>query len=369
MRLGGQDLEAGLRAANGAAKPSAVVTGLAEPRETTIRVRHLTERGRGAVAGGPAAVPDRAGGLPDRAEAAGAGLHPGSRRRPLDVASEFEDADLARRVGRSVVGAQVDLLASGAISGAFVVERTDDPWLAVNQTVLRIGADAAAAWNVPLVAALPIRMSGFDALEAQRLLVRALAARRPAAWLLMIDGLSEDSSVERIVASLRLALLLQAAGAPVILARAGELRRWSGRWGWRGRSSASGGCCGLRSRTFERPSAGQGRLPDRGRSCRRWPWRRSRRPRLLGAELVAETDCPCGGCAEAETLEARMAGVAEHNGHAVLREAAQLAGRSPAERVAARIGRCRRRRDGPDGSTPIRSRVGCGRGSSVSGGS
>jgi hypothetical protein len=200
------------------------------------------------------------------------------------------------------------------VSGAIVVSRIDDPWLAVNQTLLRIGADAAAAWGVPLIAALPIRMSGFDGLDAQRLLVRALTARRPDAWLLMADRLSEDSGVERIVAALRLALLLQAASAPVILARAGDLRRLAWTLGVAGAEFGLGRMLRFAVPDFRKAKRGPGptpgprmKLPSLVGSA---PFEQARR--LVGAELVLEAECECPGCAGAGTLDARMAAMAEH---------------------------------------------------------
>src|SRR4051812_5232842 len=42
MRLGRADLDFGVRAISAAARPTAVITGLSESRETTGRARHLT---------------------------------------------------------------------------------------------------------------------------------------------------------------------------------------------------------------------------------------------------------------------------------------------------------------------------------------
>jgi hypothetical protein len=334
MRLGRGDLEAGMRAVRAGAKPTAVITGLSEPRDTTVRARQLTRDAEVPWLSDPLLFRTGLDGYRTAPNLQALDYTPGRDGDPYRP-GEFDDADLARRVGRSVVGAQVDLLTAGAVSGAFVVSRIDDPWLAVDQTLLRIGADAAAAWGVPLIAALPIRMSGFDGLEAQRLLVRALAARRPDAWLLMVDGLSEDSGVERIVAALRLALLLQTASAPVILARAGDLRRLAWTLGVAGAEFGLGRMLRFAVPDFRKAKRGPGPTPgprvELPSLVGSMPFEQARR--LLGAELVAEAECECPGCAGAGTLDARMASIAEHDAHAVLDEAAALASQHPQERV------------------------------------
>ena len=324
-----------MRAAGDRLKPTAVITGLAESRETIVRVRHLTREAEVPWLADPLLFRTGLEGYRTAPKLQALDYTPGRDGDPY-LPAEFDDADLSRRVGRSVVGAQVDLLATGAISGAFTVSRIDDPWLAVNQTLLRIGADAAAAWSVPLVAALPIRMSGFDELEAQRLLVRALAARRPDAWLLMADGLVEDSGVERIVATLRFALLLQAASAPVILARSGDLRRLAWSLGVAGAEFGLGRLLRFAIPDFRKAKRGPGPTPGPrmefpSLACS-LPFEQARR--LLAGDLVAEAECTCPSCADAASLAARMASVAEHDAHMVLREAAALAAQRPDERVA-----------------------------------
>ena len=260
MRLGGKDLDDGMSAINDRTRPSAVITGLGESRETISRARHLASARGTPWLGDPLLFRTGLEGYRTRSSLHDLDYTPGRDGDPYSP-DEFADEDLTRRVGRSVVGAQLDLLAAGAIGGAFVVNRIDDPWLEVNQRLLRVASEAAAAWDVPLIAALPLRMSGFDDLESQRLLVRALMARRPAAWLLMADGLSEDSGVDRILAGLRLALALQAASAPVILARAGDLRRLAWSVGIAGAEFGLGRWLRFAVPDFRKPSRGPGPTP------------------------------------------------------------------------------------------------------------
>jgi hypothetical protein len=334
MRLGRQDLEAGMRAVSQGAVPTAVVTGLGEARDTTTRARLLTRNARVGWFADPLLFRTSLDGYRTAPNLQALDYTPGRDGDPYRYA-EFDDVDLARRVGRSVVGAQVDLLATGAISGAFVIDRIDDPWLGVNQRLLRISADAAQAWGTPVLAALPLRMSGFEQLEEQRLLVRALAARRPSAWLLMADGLSESSSPDRIVATLRLALLLQTAGAPVILARSGDLRRLFWAFGIAGAEFGLGRMLRFSVPDFRKDKRGPGptpgpriELPSLACSV---PVEQGRR--LLEQELIPEADCDCEACSAAGSLAERMTAVAEHDAHIVIAESLDMRGVEPLTRV------------------------------------
>lgn len=323
-----------MRAIAAGARPTAVVTGMSEPNDTTIAARRRSRDCDVGWLADPLLFRTGLRGYRTAPKLEALDYTPGRDGDPYSPA-EFDDADLLRRVGRSVVGAQVDLLASAAFAGAFVIERIDDPWLSVNQRLLRVGADAAAAWDIPYIAPLPARIAGFENLEAQRLLVRALAARQPDAWLLMLDGLSEDSSPERIVAALRLALLLQAGGTPVILSRGGDLRRLFWAFGVAGADFGLGRLLRFAVPDFRKGKGGPGPTPGPRMEL---PSLASSVPfdaacKLIESEVVAEADCACPACRSADSLGARMACCAEHDAHVVLGEADALRNRSPASRV------------------------------------
>lgn len=335
LRLARKDLELGLRAVAAGARPTAVVTGMSEPDDTTVTARRRCRELDVAWLADPLLFRTGVRGYRTAPKLEALDYTPGRDGDPYSAA-EFNDADLLRRVGRSVVGAQVDLLANAAFGGAFVVERIEDPWLSVNQRLLRVGADAAAAWAVPYIAPVPVRLAGFEGLEAQRLLVRALAARQPDAWLLMLDGLSEDSAPERIVAALRLALLLQSEGAPVILSRGGDLRRLFLAFGVAGVDFGLGRLLRFSVPDFRKGKGGPGPTPGPRMEM---PSLACSVPfvaagRMVGDELVAEADCRCLACASGGPADARMARCAAHNAHVVLGEVDGLRGRPPAVRVA-----------------------------------
>jgi hypothetical protein len=334
LRLGAKDLTPAMQAIATASPPTAIVTGIAESAETTARARRLAREAGVAWATDPLLFRTGLPGYRTAPNLQALDYTPGRDGDPY-APDEFDNADLARRVGRSVIGAQVDLQASAAIGGGFVVDRIDDPWLVVNQRLLRVQADAAAAWNLPFIASLSVRMSGFEDLESQRLLVRALAARRPAAWLLMIDGLSEDSASDRVVAALRLALLLQASGSRVIPARAGDLRRLFLAFGLAGVEVGLGRLLRFAVPDYRKRKRGPGPTPhprfELPSLCVAAPYNQARS--LLAAELIAESECECVPCVKTGSLAEQLAGVIDHDVHVVLGEAASLRPVAPSERV------------------------------------
>jgi hypothetical protein len=335
MRLGRSDLEAGMRAVREGARPAAVITGLGEGLSTTSRARRLS-----ATAG----IPWMADPLLFRT--ALEGYRTPSALQDLDYTpgrdgEPYLPEDLASRevtniVGRSVVGAQVDLQAGAVIGGGFTVSSIDDPWLKVNQHLLRVQADAAATWDLPLIAALPLRISGFTDLDSQRLLIRALMARRPDAWLLMADGLSEDSGIERTIAGLRLALALQAASAPVILARAGGLRRVALSLGVAGVEFGLGRMLRFSVPDFSKSGRGPGPIPgphvELGSIGVSVPFVHA--DRFVREGLLAESNCGCSSCTQAASFDERMARMPEHNAHVVTTEIAALSTTVRTDRVA-----------------------------------
>jgi hypothetical protein len=335
MRLNGGDLEPAMRAVNAGAAPTAIITGLAESRETTARARRLASETNTAWLTDPLLFRTGLPGYRTARNLQALDYTPGRDSEPY-TPDEFSDSDLARRVGRSVVGAQMDVGASGALGGAFVINAVDDAWLPVNQELLRIEADAAAGWNSPFIGVLPLRMMGFERPEAQRLLIRALAARRPEAWLLQADGLSEDSSAQRIVATLRLALLLQATGALVIVGRAGALRRLFWAFGIGGAEFGLGRLLRFSVPDFTKSGGGPGPVPgprvEMPSLCSSLPhdlaqW-------FLEREFVAESECSCPACLRADSPGNDFATTIEHDAHVVVGQAADLAEHAPSARAA-----------------------------------
>jgi hypothetical protein len=335
MRLGAKDLDAAGRAIAGGARPSAIVTGMGGGHETALRARRL---------GADADVAWLIDSLLFRTGLEGyrtawrlqtLDYVPGRDADPYEP-PEFGKGDLDKKVGRGVIGAQVDLGASGALNGAFVVDGPEDPWLPVNRRLLRHGTAAAAAWGAPLIAELPLRMGGFDDPRAQAALVNALSKgkRKPLAWLLMADGISDSSSSSRIVSALRLALMMEAKGMRVILARAGDLRRLFLAFGIAGVEFGLGRLLRFAVPDFTTKKRGPG--PIRGPRielpslCCSLSYERS--GLLVAQELVAEIDCGCPACLRV-ALGSSQERAAEHDAHAVCASTDPLAGLGAPERI------------------------------------
>jgi hypothetical protein len=336
LRLGSHDLEAGARALTAGSRPSALITGIGEGKETSARARRHAAETEVPWLVDPLLFRTGLEGYRTAPHLQTLDYTPGRDADPYRP-SEFGDEELGRRIARGVIGTQMDLGASGALSGAFAIDDVEDPWLAVNRRLLRIGAGAAGAWAAPLIGVLPIRMGGFDDPARQAILARALTNRPPTAWLLMADGLSESSSTARIVSALRLALLLQATGTPVILGRCGDLRRLFLAFGVAGVEFGLGRMLRFAIPDFTKASRGPGpvhgpriELPS---LCCSLPYERA--GLLLGQELIAESECACAACMRGISPAARPEAAAEHDGHVVLSSTAALAGRSAPERVEA----------------------------------
>jgi hypothetical protein len=340
MRVGSHDLEAAARAVRHGARPTALVTGLGEGKETTARARRLTREELIAWLADPLLFRTALAGYRTARALQALDYTPGRDSDPYR-AEEFSSRDLLRRVGRSLVGAQLDVGASGAMGGAFVAASMSDAWMGVNQRLLRIEADAAATFGAPFVGVVTVGLAGFETVEAQRLLVRSLAARRPAVWLLMLDGLSEDSGATRIVAALRLALLLQETGVPVILARAGDLRELFLAFGVAGVEFGLGRLLRFAVPDFTKSKGGPGPTPgprfEMPSLCS--SVNETATQRMLARELVAESACECPPCAGAASVAERVANAAEHDAHVVCGHLESLAGVLPADRVSRLDGR------------------------------
>jgi len=325
MRLGGADLQAGVGAAAANTPPSAIVLSIAEQREIAARARRLSTEFGIARLTDPLLFRTALEGYRTAPNLQSLDYTPGRDANPFRH-EEFEDGELRRHVGRSVVGTQVDLGASAAFSGAFVVDGINDPWMPINQNLLQIGSDAAAAWGMPLIGVLPLRLQGFREVESRRWLVQALSATSPAAWMLLIDGLSESSTSEQMVAALGLAAELRAAGGEVILGRAGDLRELFWAFGF-GAEFGLGRMLRFSIPDFSSRRRGPGppagprmEVPSLVSSVPQ-----TRALELLKHELVPEAECGCAVCQRTGSLHRNPGGIPGHNAHIALTASAQLA--------------------------------------------
>jgi hypothetical protein len=245
---------------------------------------------------------------------------------------ELEGGEAAK-VARAVLEEQADRHRGLLVGATVAFEAPEDPALDVAEALLKGTLRARSAWGrITLLAPLIVRMKGFMDLESQLKLVRRLRRYRPDAFLLHLDGVEAASSGRRLAAALRLALLLQAGGVPVILARAGPLRRLFAAYGVAGYEVGLG--------RFERfllsdftGTGGGGTDPAKveipSLACAL-----SRELALLGLahDVLPEEWCPCASC-DGRRLGACLDRTIAHDAAIVAAEAAALGGVPVAARI------------------------------------
>jgi hypothetical protein len=339
LRTGERDLEPVLKGIERGARPSAVVTGFGEKPEITTRARRrLAELG---VAWAPDSLLFRTA-LPGYKTATylkDLDYAPGRDEDPYSAA-EFADRELLNHVGRNVVGRAHGHEANAVWAGGFYVSGPDDPWLRVNRDLLRVGIAARDSWSdLPLLAPVIVRLSAFLELEDQLSLIRAMIARRPEAYIVMLDGLERDSGHDRLVCALRLMLLLQAAGVDTIHGRSGDLRRLSWAFGVRGAESGLGRLMrfALRDYMNDQNRNRPGPLAPRFEfDSLLTSLPATEAIQVIGSELVPEAECECGGGCDAGdgSARSRVAQAVGHNGNCLIDGAESLRGVAPERRVA-----------------------------------
>ncbi|UJA18997.1 hypothetical protein HJD18_01425 [Thermoleophilia bacterium SCSIO 60948] len=315
-------------------KPAAMTVGLSEAPSTWKAVR------RTAIDAGVPWLAD-----PVLHRTALPGYRTSSHLKDLDFApgldappyesEEFEDSILLRRVASDSVAAQGRLGVSGYIASLFVAAGLTDPWMATNLRLMREierTRGQAEDAEAPLLGAVPVRMMGFDTSERQDLLARSISGVRMDAVLLMLDGLSRESSPRRIVSSLRLALAIKRTGRRVLVSRPGNLRTLFLAFG-------IGVEVGLgRLTRYSVPdfkgSGGGGRVetlyevPRLGTALDAADVQAIRSSRY--ASLLR---CSCPSCEKQSTWPSRLSQAAQHDAHVMGREVAQMAQLSSSQRL------------------------------------
>ncbi len=333
LRLGPVDLEAGVTAIAAGARPSAVITGLTERPQFTKAARLALRDLMMPWVPDPLLFKTALDGYRVARYLQGLDYTPGRDEDPYS-AEDFTDARFVRQVGRLLMRAQFDVDATGAVmAGAFCMRGLEDGWLPINRQLLRVSARARdELGQLPLIAPVICSLSHVVDVDAQIELVRAFAQPRPEAYLLMLDGLHELSEPRRLAAAVRLALLLQALGVPVLLARAGALRRLFRAFGVRGAEVGLGRLPRFRLSDY-RGKSGPGHNPPRFefRSLL-WALPHGLAEAVLACGVLDETTCLCHACSAARVGELENPAPG-HNLAVLHSEAPELTGLMPAERV------------------------------------
>src|SRR5262249_9679792 len=146
--------------------------------------------------------------------------------------------------------------------------------------------------------------------------------------------LRPGSDIGELSTALRFALLLQETGVRGILGRAGILRHLFLAFGVGGIEVGLGRLNGFRFSDWEH-EGGPGYTPPQFE----FPTLLSALPReqaraVLSSGVMPESECPCRACAEATSIDERLALTPEHNAYVIQHERLELAGIAPTARVA-----------------------------------
>lgn len=239
---------------------------------------------------------------------------------PGRLTSRADTAELARLV----VEAQADAGATIAFSASFPVTARDDEWQRRNPSLLAGSIEAAKAFDLPLWAVAAVTPETICSPDDQTEYVNRLVRGEPAGWLLNVDGLSSRAAESTVLWSIRLALLLQERGAPVVMGRATGLRRLICAFGL-GVEMGLGRYDGFRLADM-RDSRGGGaqgapyfEIPELLCSL-------SQEDALAVLRSGALPKCSCPSCAGASSAEEQIAGAAGHNAAIAIEERDALAG-------------------------------------------
>jgi len=259
---------------------------------------------------------------------------------PVDRLTPYQPDDLraleeARRVAHGAIDEQQQGGADFFLAASFAIRDLDDKWLVRNAKLLDLSLGQASAYGKPLVATLELPLEALASPEAQIRLANRIARGRPSALLVNFDRLEAGAAPAQLYWALRMTLLLQDSGAPVLLGRAGALRHFFLAFGLGGFEDGLGRYIGFRvsdfngerkpfgahGPRFEFPSLLKALPPDRAVA-------------VLASGIVPEATCECRACVRAGSPRDQVAAAYLHNAEMLKREGQALATLAPAERVA-----------------------------------
>lgn len=324
------DVEAALAASLAGAVPDALIVGIRDSSAKPLTLARRTARHHDIDLGvDPLLMRMAFARWADTATLRGLPYAPvgAAPHLPAQITSR---ADVAR-LARLVVEAQADAGATIAFAAHFPVSARDEEWQRRNPSLLTASIEAAAAFDLALWAVIAVTPEVICSPDDQTEYVNRLARGEPAGWLVNVDGLGSRAGESTLLWSLRLALLLQERGAPVLIGRASGLRRLVYAFGL-GAEIGLGRYDGFRLSDM-RDGGGKGHTP---------PYFEI--PELLcllpadDALAVLRSGalpkCACQACAAAATPEEQVAGAAGHNAAIAIEERDALVGLEPATRFA-----------------------------------
>jgi hypothetical protein len=258
---------------------------------------------------------------------------------PLDGQTAYEPDDLrslddARRVAHGSIDDQEHCGADVFFAASFAIRDLDDKWLVRNAKLLDQSLAHAEALGKPLFATLELPVSVVSTPDAQIRLANRMARGNPNAMLVNFDNLDMSADAQQLFWSLRLMLLLQDSGTPVLLGRAGPLRYFYPAFGVAGVEDGLGRRVGFRLSDFNGSRKPIGTHPPQFE----FPSLLVALPAdkavaVLASGIVPEASCACRSCSAASSPEEQVAGAYLHNSEMLKQEAAAVTLLAPPQRV------------------------------------
>ena len=246
--------------------------------------------------------------------------------------------DASDELARRVITEQHNCGATVLLSANFAVQSFEDPWLKRCPRLLDASLSAAAAYGKPLFAMVAASLDFLCSESAVLQLANRVRRGHPDGYWMMLDTLVPPGAETQALFALRLALLLQDTGVPVVLSRVGTLRHLFLACGAGGVDIGLGRNDGFRLSDWRGMprQGGPGRPPARFE----FPSLLCTLPReaaeaVLASGLVDESSCDCNACLLGKTVEGKLARTAEHNMAVLARERRHLTGMPVAERIGA----------------------------------
>lgn len=248
----------------------------------------------------------------------------------------FRDLDHARETAGAVVEDQIEAGANFLFGASCTVRGVDDKWLPRSAKLLEESVRHRDYRNseLPLFAQLVLSLDGFCSADAQARLANQLSRADVDGYLLLVDQLVAESPPGLLVAAIRLALVLQQTGRPVVLGRADTLSHLFLSFGIAGIERGLGRAHGFRLSDFDK------RTPIAMRPARfeipslLASFTPEQAERILASGLVPESSCPCSACASATSIRQRLARTVEHDAVMYEQLCDELDGVDPRLRVA-----------------------------------
>jgi hypothetical protein len=254
--------------------------------------------------------------------------------QPDDLRGLDASADLARKVIRE----QHHCGASLFMSAHFAVTSLDDAWVRRDAKLLDDSLLARDAFDSekPLFSLMAASMDFLCSETAVLQFANRMRRGRPDGFWLLLDPLAPPGVETHVISALRLALLLQDLGVPVVLSRVGCLRQFFMACGVGGVEVGLGRYDGFRLSDWRSPprQGGPGRIPPRFE----FPSLLCSLPQdkaalVLRSGLSPESDCSCSACLLSSSVEDRLGRTTEHNAAVLAREREVLAGVPTADRI------------------------------------